>query len=70
MAIHIRDHHLESLVDAEREKRGDATVAKTANDLIREYLAGQNSHTNQSESPSPRENPSDFRSARSEAVKT
>jgi hypothetical protein len=38
MAIAIRDEHLESLIDSERQRRGDATQAKTLSDLARERL--------------------------------
>lgn len=38
MAIVLRDEHLETLLDAERIRRGDATMAKTLGDLVREYL--------------------------------
>lgn len=38
MAIVIRDQHLEQQIDRIRESRGDSTMAKTACDLLREYL--------------------------------
>lgn len=38
MAVIIRDQHLENLIDAERQRRGDATQAKTLSDLARERL--------------------------------
>ncbi len=38
MAIIIRDEHLEDLLNRERERRGDATMAKTLGDIARERL--------------------------------
>jgi hypothetical protein len=38
MAINIRDEHLETLVNEERIRRGDATMAKTLGDVARERL--------------------------------
>jgi hypothetical protein len=36
--IVLRDRHLERKINAERKRRGDATLAKTLNDLARERL--------------------------------
>jgi hypothetical protein len=36
--ITIRDSHLEDQIDVERDRRGDATMAKTLSDLCRERL--------------------------------
>ncbi len=38
MAINIRDEHLEKQIDEERQRRGDATLAKTLGDIARERL--------------------------------
>jgi hypothetical protein len=38
MAVIIRDNHLEEQIDRERQRRGDATMAKTLGDLARERL--------------------------------
>lgn len=38
MAIIVRDEHLEKQIGEERERRGDATMAKTLCDLVREHL--------------------------------
>jgi hypothetical protein len=38
MAVVIRDQHLEERIDRERQRRGDATMAKTLADLVREKL--------------------------------
>ena len=38
MAVIIRDEHLEDQIDQERQRRGDATQAKTLGDLVRERL--------------------------------
>jgi len=38
-SAHIRDRYLLRLVDAERERRGDTTIAKTMQDLCRERLS-------------------------------
>lgn len=36
--VTIRDEHLEKQIDDERERRGDATMAKTLCDIARERL--------------------------------
>lgn len=38
MPVLIRDEHLERMIDAERQVRGDATMAKTLGDIAREHL--------------------------------
>jgi hypothetical protein len=38
MSINIRDDYLESQVEIEQARRGDATATKTARDLLRERL--------------------------------
>lgn len=38
MSVILRDEHLEGQIEAEKNRRGDATMAKTACDLLREYL--------------------------------
>lgn len=42
MSIIIRDDHLEQQIDKIRASRGDKTMAKTASDLLREYLTTLN----------------------------
>lgn len=55
MPVTIKDAHLEEQIDAERQRRGDRTMAKTLGDLAREVLTQLETERRERERQQPTE---------------